>query len=89
MCNKNIGLLILKTRDRENITQGYLAMKLGVSPQYLGRVEKGYIPISNRHLLTMAQLFKSFEYEDAVEAKKEDLEESMWKDYHLRRGVMP
>jgi transcriptional regulator with XRE-family HTH domain len=44
----NLGNLIVTHRILRGLTQSALAKKLGVSAQYLGRVEKGAIPFSTK-----------------------------------------
>ncbi len=41
------GEYILETRVRRDIMQKTLAKELGISAQFLGRIEKGEVPIPN------------------------------------------
>lgn len=42
---KMLGLLLKETRHKKGITQKKLAQKIGVSAQFLGRVEHGEVMI--------------------------------------------
>lgn len=53
---KNLGLNIKKYREKKGLTQINVAVKLGLSYEYISRVEHGQKYMSLRKLFEMADL---------------------------------
>lgn len=53
---KNLGLNIKKYREKKGLTQINVAVKLGLSYEYISRVERGQKYMSLRKLFEMADL---------------------------------
>ncbi|MCR5260516.1 MAG: helix-turn-helix domain-containing protein [Candidatus Gastranaerophilales bacterium] len=55
---KNLGLNIKKYREKKKLTQVNLAIKLGLSQEYICRVEKGQKFMSLKKLFELADILE-------------------------------